>query len=50
LLVIQIYSTHSDTTELKSNTDTVFETTNIWFKNYYPSLNLKKNSLHSLED
>jgi hypothetical protein len=35
--------THSNTTELNSNTYTVFETVNTLFKNSYLSLNLKKN-------
>jgi len=36
---ISIPSTHSNTTELNSNTYTVFETVNTWFKNNYLSLN-----------
>jgi hypothetical protein len=38
-----ILPTYSDTTELGSNTHTVFETINTWFKNKYHSLNFEKN-------
>jgi hypothetical protein len=37
---------HSDTTELNSNTHTVFETINTWFKNNYISLNFGEKKTH----
>jgi len=40
-----ILFTHSDTTELNSNTYTILETVNTWFKNNYISLNFGKKNL-----
>jgi hypothetical protein len=38
----QVYSTHSNRTELNSNTPTFFDTINIWFKNIYLKLHFEK--------
>jgi len=43
-----ILFTHSDTTELNSNTYTILETVNTWFKNNYISLNFGKKKPHSV--
>jgi len=40
--VTSILFTHSNTTELNSNTSTFFETINIWLKNSYLKLNFEK--------
>jgi len=40
--------THSNTTELNSNTHTVFETKNTWSKNNYHSLNFEKLSVFTV--
>jgi len=39
---IGTFFTHSNTTEVNSNTHIVFETINTWFKNNYHSLNFEK--------